>query len=1197
MPFIYMSSAALLILVGLAYSRLETAVSAKKLLVVTTGLLLISIVGFYLSASLAGPRGLALGLMIWKEVLYVLSSLAFWALAGLLFDVRQGKRLFGLIASGFVLANVLGGVLAAAVVRKVGTLNLLILSAAGMALALLLLPVIFKRSAGRLEAPGSSEPEAEKASIRGLVRDRFLRILFAASVLSFVAFYFIDFIFYDRVAARFTDDLSIARFFGLFYAVLGLLNLAANALVSGRLLERFGVGFGLLTLPAVLSLGVLLGLSTLFLPGGAMILFWILAATKLGHELTEQSMEVPAFQILYQALPVGKRLKAQAVRESIIGPAATGLVGLLLLGLTAWLSLSVTSLLAIVGVLLIPWFVVGVALRKTYMRALTGLLSRRRLKGAALSLADASSVAVLKKGLGSGDPFEVLASLNMLEDIEHKDLPKFLTALLGHPDPDVRRDVLGRIEGRNLTAALPAVTLALERERQPRVRAAALRTYARLGGPDAVESVLPYLEHPDADIRGAAAAGLLRGGGENGAQRAETWLLQWSRSANPADRRLAARAMGDVGRPELVRALVALLGDADLDVRREAVAAAGRIRQASLWPSVVRCLDQPELRSAAIDALAAGAEGSLPALLEAFEARAIDRQARVLILRALARIPGAATNEYLRERAEEIDQEVSYQALRALQVRGYRAEGDHRAAVSTKILSEAEAAAGVFQARGALPQGEYWTLLKLGLEGHFDQRVKRILILLSFLYDPATIRKAADHILFRTESRDIARALEVIDNTIARDLKRVVLPLIEEAPLDERRRRLAKIFPAAGSEPSDPLEEIFDRARGWGEAWLQACVLYSAAMTREGGGRNLVERGRGAADRLVRETAAWAAGRLAPVAGGPRTVPDGEPGAAADFPKFERIVLLKNTRLFAETREEILAMIADVLDVVRIEAGTVVVREGEIDPRMYVIVKGRVGVRNLTGTNLTLGAGDIFGETALFEDAARTATVHATDATFVFRIHRDHFREIMAERTEVAFGLIRVLCRRLRQKLGAKQKAIQEKDLPVSPPGASPDRLDIETLLPPEKLLLLKSVALFSEVPRQALSDIAALLSVLKKKPGERIIEKGDVGRSLYIIVSGHVRIHDEARTFAHLGAKDVFGELSALDSEERMASVTAIEETHLFELAQDALYEIMADRAELAAAIIGGLARRVREEEEILAGLARADIEASSRG
>ena len=61
------------------------------------------------------------------------------------------------------------------------------------------------------------------------------------------------------------------------------------------------------------------------------------------------------------------------------------------------------------------------------------------------------------------------------------------------------------------------------------------------------------------------------------------------------------------------------------------------------------------------------------------------------------------------------------------------------------------------------------------------------------------------------------------------------------------------------------------------------------------------------------------------------------------------------------------------------------------------------------------------------------------------------------------------------------------------------------------------------------------------------------------------------------LGPRDIFGEMAALDTEPRSATVTALEPTSLFRLEQEALYELMADRIEVVRGVIRILCSRLR--------------------
>jgi hypothetical protein len=128
-----------------------------------------------------------------------------------------------------------------------------------------------------------------------------------------------------------------------------------------------------------------------------------------------------------------------------------------------------------------------------------------------------------------------------------------------------------------------------------------------------------------------------------------------------------------------------------------------------------------------------------------------------------------------------------------------------------------------------------------------------------------------------------------------------------------------------------------------------------------------------------------------------------------------------------------------------------------------------------------------------------------------------------------------------------------------------------------ENLIILKTVSIFSETPDEVLAEAASILEEVEMKAGETIFEKGDMDNCMYIIIEGRVRVHDGERTLAHLGDRDVFGEMAVLDPQPRSASVTAIADTRLFRLDQELFYELMADRIEVVRGIIRVLTRRLR--------------------
>jgi len=134
-------------------------------------------------------------------------------------------------------------------------------------------------------------------------------------------------------------------------------------------------------------------------------------------------------------------------------------------------------------------------------------------------------------------------------------------------------------------------------------------------------------------------------------------------------------------------------------------------------------------------------------------------------------------------------------------------------------------------------------------------------------------------------------------------------------------------------------------------------------------------------------------------------------------------------------------------------------------------------------------------------------------------------------------------------------------------------------LLTIEKVMILKSTDIFSATPEEDLIEVASIVEEVEYKKGKDIFVKGDIGTSMYIIVEGQVRVHDEGKKIADLVEKTVFGELAALDPEPRMATVTALEDTHLFRLDQGPLYDLMAEHIEVVRGITRVLCQRLRKK------------------
>ena len=144
-------------------------------------------------------------------------------------------------------------------------------------------------------------------------------------------------------------------------------------------------------------------------------------------------------------------------------------------------------------------------------------------------------------------------------------------------------------------------------------------------------------------------------------------------------------------------------------------------------------------------------------------------------------------------------------------------------------------------------------------------------------------------------------------------------------------------------------------------------------------------------------------------------------------------------------------------------------------------------------------------------------------------------------------------------------------------------------LLIVEKVLILKSVMIFSAVAEEYLADLAARCAERHLEPGERFIEEGEFGTSLYVIVSGRVRVHRSNQTIAYRESRDVIGELTVFDPHPRSATVETVEPTHILEVAGEDLENLMAEHLDVLRAVVRMLSRKLRETTDVVvnAGIA----------
>jgi len=129
-----------------------------------------------------------------------------------------------------------------------------------------------------------------------------------------------------------------------------------------------------------------------------------------------------------------------------------------------------------------------------------------------------------------------------------------------------------------------------------------------------------------------------------------------------------------------------------------------------------------------------------------------------------------------------------------------------------------------------------------------------------------------------------------------------------------------------------------------------------------------------------------------------------------------------------------------------------------------------------------------------------------------------------------------------------------------------------------EKSELLDRVDLFAGLGGGPLSAIADRAVEVDFPSGRPIARQGEVGTGFFMIVSGAAVVTRDGDRIATLGPGDFFGELSLLDRQPRIATVTSDGPATCLAIASWDFEQLLEDQPRLAIALLRGTARRLRD-------------------
>jgi HEAT repeat protein len=361
--------------------------------------------------------------------------------------------------------------------------------------------------------------------------------------------------------------------------------------------------------------------------------------------------------------------------------------------------------------------------------------------------------------------------------------------------------------------------------------------------------------------------GMIRYGGLDGVLVAAEALKQLIAHPEPVMRAHASKVLGAIGVRNFYQPVLELMNDADPSVRRQAVHAAGQLRSPEFVIPLIYKTQSVETGREAVDALAEYGPSIVATLAKVLGNRLESPDIRRGVARVLGKVGNNEAVDAITTHLDETDEALRTQLYRSLAkaVKTQRFGQGARDAVKTALQRELARAFDALASAEALKLGPGPTqytprhgpkaaeaLLSSALGEKVTQIEHHLFLLLSVLYPDADMERIHAGIrdaISTDAARRRANAVELLDNLLERDLKRRLVPLLEDVPREQKLRAVTdsmRIPPRSAEVATQMLchDEV---------SWVRACAIYYAAQTHCLAAAEDVAAGAGDPSSVVRE--------------------------------------------------------------------------------------------------------------------------------------------------------------------------------------------------------------------------------------------------------------------------------------------------------------------------------------------------------
>ncbi len=453
------------------------------------------------------------------------------------------------------------------------------------------------------------------------------------------------------------------------------------------------------------------------------------------------------------------------------------------------------------------------------------------------------------------------------------------------------------------------------------------------------------------------------------------------------------------------------------------------------------------------------------------------------------------------------------------------------------------------------------TLLADALEQKMARTKDRIYRLLALIYPWKDIA-AAEWTLQHGDPRSRASASEYLDNILGSQLRKRIMPLLEDLPLDEKVRRGNVLIK---SRPRDIEETLLQLINDDDQVIAASAIdavrahqLWSLAPDVEH-----VLAHRDVRDWYVFEAASWTLAEKRMPAERRREL------WREPLPAAELAGRLRGLPLFASVTVDELFRIASTARQVRHEPGSSLLKEGTVPTSLHLLLDGAVIATTADADRRTIAPPAALGFNEALQGQPMAETMRTDQVAVTLVLSIEDLRTLLADNTDLVSGLFATLSER-----DAGSRA------PVQPTAAGAELAQLAAggLSPIEKVLALQKVSLFSRTSVEEMQQVAAVTSTVTMTAGATLFPES-APATLWMVLSGEVALTGPDLTVPiQARAGDIIGSLQTLSGEPLGMSATVVKPGVALRIRREDLFDVLGERPELLRQIFAAMFRRVAD-------------------